>query len=256
MLPADKLAQLSDVQLIALWQDHHSLPARNAFIERYLPEFNHLVAILSGSGTHTLTIADLQQCLFFWLLESIQHFRGGRAIDQAVCEFRSYAGCVVSRRLKNTQRGESRHDRHVERSARARRILEGTTADGVDCSGRRSPAGLGIADPAESTSELEQQMQLDRALARFDAEDRLIIEGWTQNLSAKEIGEHLGMCAKTVRSRFQELIDRLAQHLNEPLTQRVPWKKPKQAQRKGESRNVNGSEWLTEPSLNRGRSPS
>jgi RNA polymerase sigma factor (sigma-70 family) len=193
-----------------------------------------LSALAISNGECWPNLADLGQSLFLWMEESVQHFRNGRA-KSASCAFRTYAGGVVTRRLKDVQRNELRRARRVEHSARSQAILEGATNEGVNLSGR-SLSGLGIANPEAHAIAHEERTRLQQALSRFSPEDRQIILGWSQDFTEKEIGIQLGACAKTVARRLQKLMKKLARDLNQPLVRPVVWRTSRRSRRKRKPR--------------------
>jgi RNA polymerase sigma factor (sigma-70 family) len=177
-----------------------------------------LGAIARSDRERACDIADLQQAVFFSLLEAIEQHR------KRASQFRSFAGCIAFRDYQNAQRDESRRAYHFEHSVRAQQVLDGTTMEGIWLSGRRSLDGFGVADPAQLAEEGEQQTRFEKTLAGYPGEDRFIIDGFRQNLTLGQVAKRLHVSAKTIARRFRQMMCQMAVYLDAPQMRLLHWR--------------------------------
>lgn len=163
-------------------------------VERYRP---YVYRIAYKITLHEDDALDVTQNVFVRLVEKIHYFNGRG-------KFRTWLATIATREAINRLRSPSRRETSTERQ-----ILEGMSEE------RRS---RDTNDPREKLETVEQRRLVEWAMGHLSAQQRAIVAlRLSEDMTPKEIAEHLGLPARQVRLQLHRAIAKIRHVLAEKM---------------------------------------
>jgi RNA polymerase sigma factor (sigma-70 family) len=205
----------SDEHLVVRAKTDSKGPAMAELVTRHSERVRRQIAgLCHANRLRPSEMDDAFQEGMLGFLKAIRIFDPGRWTVTGPARFASFQYPVVLGAVQNFLKRRRRRENHLDRSQNALQVLQETCESAAGRLVRRrraAPDPLALLLHHESTSRLFQAMN------RLCAEERVLLQGFLDGKTQRQLARELGVVEATVRRRLARLLDKLQSWVGEGL---------------------------------------